>query len=243
MLIQTEAVVIRSVKFRETSLIVTLYTEKLGLMPCLIKGIRSSKGKMRASYFFPLSVLDCVIYYKENREVQKLTDAVLSFSSDAFYSDARKSVVAFFIVEIFSRSVKEHERNESLYQFLKSVSREIWNGERKSLEILVYFLIRFVGYVGYSITFPNDFDSGKFIFNSTTGKFDRGKEATAKDKIFNEALIKYSHAKINERNHLSFNTESILEIIHRMLDYYRSRMEHFGKPKSEKILEQLLLNY
>lgn len=198
---------------------------------------------MRASYFFPLSVLDCVIYYKENREVQKLTDAALASSSDAFYSDARKSFVAFFIVEIFSRSVREHEHNETLYQFLKSVSREIWNGEKKSLEILVYFLIRFIGYLGYSLTFPDDFVSDKFILNSATGKFERREKVTAKDKILNEALLKYNHAEINQMNHLALDKNSVLEIIHRMLDYYRSRMEHFGNPKSEKILEQLLLNY
>ena len=49
-IISTKAIVISTIKYSDTSLIVKLYTEKVGLVSFLLKGIlKSKKGKLRTS--------------------------------------------------------------------------------------------------------------------------------------------------------------------------------------------------
>ena len=57
MLVDTDAIVISNLKYRDSSLIVTCYCKKIGLKSFIVKGVlKSKKGQMRRS-FFSLSTL------------------------------------------------------------------------------------------------------------------------------------------------------------------------------------------
>ena len=63
MIVSTDAIVLRSMKYGETSKIVTLYSKKFGKIKVIAKGARSAKSKFGAS-LEPM-MHSSVIFYKK----------------------------------------------------------------------------------------------------------------------------------------------------------------------------------
>src|ERR1041384_4610175 len=77
---KTEAVVLRSIPFRETSKIGSFYPRRFGRLSTIVRGARRSPGKFGSS-LEPMSHDVIVVYKKEGRELQTLSqcDRINSF--------------------------------------------------------------------------------------------------------------------------------------------------------------------
>ena len=71
MFVQTKALVLHSLKYNDSSLIVHCYTQELGRQSFLVKGVLSSrKGRFRKALFQPLMLLDLSFQMKKKRRAQ-----------------------------------------------------------------------------------------------------------------------------------------------------------------------------
>jgi len=66
MLNKTRGIVINYIRYRETSVIVNIYTEEFGIQTYIENGVRSAKSKNKIALFQPLTLLDLV--YLSERE-------------------------------------------------------------------------------------------------------------------------------------------------------------------------------
>lgn len=74
MLVRTNAIVLRRLRYSDTSIIATLLTEQRGVESILAKGARSPKSRM-AAVLEPLEQIDVQYYVKPGRELQLLRAA------------------------------------------------------------------------------------------------------------------------------------------------------------------------
>ena len=74
MIINTQAVVLKSFPYGETSIIARCYTRDHGKVSLIVKGARRKKSPM-AAYFQSMNYLDIVYYSKETRSLQAVSKA------------------------------------------------------------------------------------------------------------------------------------------------------------------------
>ena len=76
MIHKTKGVVLKTVKYGETSVIVTIYTELFGLQSYIVNGVRKSskKGPGKANLFQPANLLDLVVYHNELHNLQRIKE-------------------------------------------------------------------------------------------------------------------------------------------------------------------------
>jgi DNA repair protein RecO (recombination protein O) len=74
MIEKTEAIVLHTRKFGDTSKIVNLYTKDYGKITVIAKGVRKAKSKFSAS-LEPLSYIEIKFYHKPNRDLHVLAEA------------------------------------------------------------------------------------------------------------------------------------------------------------------------
>ncbi|MEI7980068.1 MAG: DNA repair protein RecO [Bacteroidota bacterium] len=120
MLHSTKGIVLHSIKFSETSLIVKIYTELFGIQSYLLKGVRSPRSKVRPGLFQPLTLLDLVVYHREKHTLQTVKEIRLAHPYHSIPFDIRKSSVVLFLNELLYQSIREEEPNAGLFEF-------IWN--------------------------------------------------------------------------------------------------------------------
>ncbi|HKH60512.1 MAG TPA: DNA repair protein RecO, partial [Flavitalea sp.] len=121
MLHKTKGIVIRVVKYGETSVIVSIYTELFGIQSYIVNGVRTSskKGSGKANLFQPAAILDLVVYHNELKNIQRLREFKWAYLYNNLFFDVIKNSVALYMIELMQKSLKQPEPNADLFHFLE----------------------------------------------------------------------------------------------------------------------------
>src|SRR5690349_3586503 len=118
---KTKGIVLRSVKYGESSLIITMFTEMFGVQSYLVNGVRAStkKGSGKANLFQPAAILDLIVYHNELRNLQRIREFKWDHLYHDILSDIKKNAVASFMIELLVKTLKQPEANEDLFHFVE----------------------------------------------------------------------------------------------------------------------------
>jgi len=118
MLVKTRGIVIHFLRYRETSLIVKIYTEALGLRSYIVNGVRSSKGNNKIALYQPLTLLEMTVYEKPNIGLQRISDARLAYPYRQIPFSVTKTSIGLFLAEILGKTLKEEREDQALFDFI-----------------------------------------------------------------------------------------------------------------------------
>jgi len=118
---KTKGIVLRTVKYGETSIIAAIYTELFGLQSYLINGVRTTtkKGPGKASLFQPGAILDLIVYHNDLKNLHRIKEFKWGYLYQNIFSDIFKNAVALFMVELLSKTIKQPEQNTDLFHFIE----------------------------------------------------------------------------------------------------------------------------
>jgi DNA repair protein RecO (recombination protein O) len=162
---KTKGLVLRTVKYGETSLIVTMFTEAFGIQSYLINGVRTSskKGSGKANLFQPAAILDLVVYHNELRQLNRIKEFKWSIIYQHIFSDVPKNAVALFMVEILTKCLKQPEPNEELFAFLEDVFNRLdTSSGMVKANLPLFFVIHLTHFFGFRID-DNYSDSKRYL--------------------------------------------------------------------------------
>jgi DNA repair protein RecO (recombination protein O) len=181
MLVKTEGIVIKKVRFSETSVITQIYTSNYGMLGFHIPGVYSKKGQIKPSYFQPLQILELDFYLKGNQNLKKAKEIKPAHIYDSLHTDFQKSSLGLLISELLFKTIKEEEENPELYNFLKTSFLILDKQTNKLGNFIISFLVNFSKYLGF---FPNNnFDDSHPYFHLMEGRF---AETNYDQRLFNE---------------------------------------------------------
>lgn len=124
MLKKTRGIVLSHIKYKDTSIIVRIFTRDLGLKAYLVNGVRSLGKGSKIALYQPLTQLDLVVYDKENTGLQRISEAKINAPQRLIPFDMPRTSLALFATEVISRSILEGYQNEELFDFLgESISK------------------------------------------------------------------------------------------------------------------------
>jgi DNA repair protein RecO (recombination protein O) len=149
MITKTEAVVLKSMNYRDSSKIVTFYTRRFGKVKCIAKGARQMKSKFGAG-LEPITNVSLVLYKKEHRELQLVSqcDAIKTYKS--IHGELERMAVALAVLELVNHLVHDEEGNDALYDLLVETLDEIERARKNFLNLFFAFEIRCASLFGFS---------------------------------------------------------------------------------------------
>jgi len=150
MIVKTECIVLRSMKYGETSRILTLYTRDYGRMSVIVKGARSSKAKYGAALDL-MSRSAVVIYTKEQRELQLLTQADLIEQYRRIVDGADRLMYGFAVLEFLYATVHGEEAHEELYDVLLHALEALNMQDARPANVLLHYLFRLSTAMGFGL--------------------------------------------------------------------------------------------
>lgn len=150
MITKTDAVVLKSMKFRGTSKIVTFYTRRYGKLKGVAKGARETKSKFGAA-LEPLTVVSMVLYRKEHRDLQLISQCDILQRFKNISADIERLPVALSVIELLNKLTHEEEENTLLYEFVLETLDAIDQAEGQVLNILFAFELRICSMFGFGM--------------------------------------------------------------------------------------------
>ncbi len=152
-ILKAEGVILRRIKYSETSLIVSVYTKEFGKVGLIAKGARNPKSKFVGS-LEPATYLSIIYYHKNGRELQFLSEAEPIRSNSSIIKSIRKVAVAFAILNLVDSVVSESESNKEIFALLSDTLSTL-NDTETDVPILWYFEINLLRQVGFEIDIRN----------------------------------------------------------------------------------------
>lgn len=156
MLYQSRAIILRTVKFGETSLIVDTYTEQKGFQTFVINSVRKAKAITPASFLQLLSLVDIVAYHQENREINRIKELRLEFTFQRIPFDRNQSAVILCLAEILSKVVRSSYPDERLFQYIHKSLLTYDHAPEIDRDFLIRFLVNLTPYLGFGFDYQNE---------------------------------------------------------------------------------------
>jgi len=239
MLCKSHAIVLKTIKFSETSLVVKAYTELYGLKSFLVRSVRKKHAKNSPNLFQPLSLLEVVYTDKEGAGliIPKEIASWHHFLTIPF--DVYKSSVILFMNELIYRSVHEEEANPNIFQFLTESLIYIDTTNHSVSNVHLVFGIQLTRYLGF---FPlGSFSPDKPYFLLREGVFSKysGEQDDSLNQHDSELFYRFTQVNLENCHTVEIANSTRTRLLETIILYYKLHLIGFGEIKSVEVLNQV----
>ena len=169
MLQKTRGIVLHSIKYGESGLITTIYTEGFGRMSFILQGIHGKKSSVKANLLRQLSLLEMEVDFKQGRELQRVRELKIGTPFIALPYEIAKSSQAMFLSELLHKVLREEESRPELFEFLYHSIQVLDLMEEGIANFHLIFLLQLTRYLGFAPT--NNYSVSNNYFDMMAGKF------------------------------------------------------------------------
>jgi len=236
---QTRAIVLRTVKFGESSLIVDMYTEQKGHQTFMVHSVRKAKATTPSSYLQLLSLLEMVAYHQDHKKINHVKEIRLDHTYQSIPFDMRKSSVITCLAEITSRCLPTAYPQPDLFSFLHDELIKYDNPDTYDRDFLIRFLISLTHHLGFGLEIPEGNIEGKY--------FDLMEGHMVNTKPLHDYSVDPGEIYLLQtilKSDVQLNTDISIDIRRRLIDliiiYYQLHIESLREVRSMKILRELL---
>lgn len=233
------ALVLRTVKYGESKLIVDVFSRSGGRMSFVASVPKSGRGKFRKQFFQPLCMIDCVCDVRPKAGLHKLCEVSMhSFYSSLPY-DERKLSVGLFVAEFLCHALRGEQRNENLFDYIADSLLWLDGSGGGFVNFHLVFMLRISRFLGF---YPNtdDYAEGDF--------FDLRSACFCRTEPFHRDFLPPGEARsIRLMMRISYATMRLLRLSraerNRMVDvvlrYYSLHIPDFPEMKSLAVLREM----
>lgn len=153
MVTTTQGIVIRNIKYGDTSLICSIFTRDFGLQSYMIKGVRSARAKTaKANILFPGAVLDLVIYRYPGKEMNYVKEYHLTGPLRQGNDSVIKNCILTFAVELMANILTDHQEHEDVFDLYTELVGYLGAiRDKEAANTPLSFIIQVTRMAGYSI--------------------------------------------------------------------------------------------
>ncbi len=241
---RTKGIVLRTVKYGETSIITTVYTELFGVQSYIVKGVRKSSktSSGKANHFQPAAMLQMEVYHNELKNLQFIKEYQWSYLYEHVLFNVVKNAAAQYIIELLQHSLKQPEANPELFYLIEDTLMQLDKGnDTLTANLPLYFTLHLTGELGFQIqgeygkaTPVLDLKAGCFVSEMPEHVYYLSGEAAETTSKIN--LISF----YNDLENFQLNRNLRRHLLEAYGQYLALHIEGFGSLKSLLILQEVL---
>ena len=244
---KTRGIVLRAIKYGETSLVVTVFTELFGVQTYMVNGARSSKKTgNKAVLYQPASLLDMEVYHHDQKNMQRIKECSWSYLQHETLSNVVKNSIALYMMELLYKTLKQPEQNTDLFYFCEDALQRL---DQAPLAVAANFPLFFTLHLSHFFGFrfndlePDLADSDTLYLDLLEGNFTVEHPPHIHYIEKEEALVTAEHLKImqtHELEQVKLSQGKRRSLLNRYLEYYALHIQEFGQMKTLAVLQEVL---
>jgi DNA repair protein RecO (recombination protein O) len=242
MLHKTRGIVLRTIKYGDTSAIVNIFTELFGVQSYMVNGVRSSKPKAKGNLLQPGNILDLIVYHYEQKNIQRISEFKLGYIPVALNVNVVKSTVALYMIELLQKSLREPEQHLDLYYFTEQALEAL---DKTPLSIAanipLYFTLKLAEHLGFRI-------NGRFSEYASYLDLQEGSFTDMPPHHTN--YLDAANSELTDRlfqchdweslGNISMNKDIRRKLLYAYLDFFKLHLPDFTELHSPPILHEIL---
>lgn len=239
MITKTRGIVLRSVRFGESSLIVDVLTKSSGRVSFMVHIPKTSKGKIKKQYFQPMTLLDFEYDFRQRSNLQRIKDVRVSLPYSSIPIDPAKSCISLFLSEFIYYATRNEQENPTLFTYISTSLEWLDNAYEDFANFHLVFMMRLGKFLGFH-PFLEDFTPGCF-FDLRNGCFTLSMplhtdflNAADAGHLYNLMRMNFDTMKLFKFSHDDRNR--ITEIV---LRYYKLHLPNMPELQSFDILREV----
>jgi len=239
MLHKTRGIVFKVTDYGDNSVIVQIFTEKLGLQSYIINGVKKPKAKISRNMLQPLHLLDLVVYHKGTGSVQRIKELKNAPVLRSIPYDIVKSSITLFLNEVLYKAVKQNAPDEHLFNYIFHSIEWLDEQDTGIANFHLFFLTALTRFLGF---FPDTTVGNADYFDMKNGVFTRYKPESMQymspphtQNFYRLLQCNYEHI-----GSLKISNDERRYLITHLLEYYALHVEGFGSIRSHEVLEEVL---
>jgi len=220
-------------------LIQDIYTEEYGLKSYIVSGVRNKKKGNKSGLLQVMGLVDLVAYNKESKSLNRIKEVKADYLYRSIPFDVVRSSIGMFMIEISRRSIRENERNDALFHFLRDSFLYLDHCEGSMALLPILFLIKLSKELGFAPS--QNYSDSEPIFDLMEGGFTT--DETHSKYTLSQESSQYFYSLLFEDYGISnsFNVPKAMRmyILDQLIIFYRLHIDNFGEIKSLGIIKEL----
>ncbi|MCE5305400.1 MAG: DNA repair protein RecO [Chloroherpetonaceae bacterium] len=256
MILTTEAIVLASQKYGDSSKIATLFTEDFGIMKAIAKGSYQMKNKFGSSLQV-LSYININFYNKPEGHLQLLSNAEIIRPNFNLSKSFEHITIGFALCETILKTLDEHYKNSQIFLKLVQSLNLLDSLPQYPFNILIKFLLDLAKILGFEISIINDESiesihelidksSSKKINHNYTLNIENGNfkitNFNANNNTIEQDLLKKIYEinilPISEIEDIEISIPEMNKIMNLMSKYYHFHLDKYFYLESMRLLLQ-----
>lgn len=221
-MLETEGIVLNEFRFRDTSKIVNLYTEKFGKISIMARGAYNPKSRIVA-YTQAFAYSEYRLH--KGRNFYYINEASVIDSFYTIRENMERTIYGFYILELLYKSTVEEEENQVLFRLLAKALEILARLDQGFLKFIIAFELKYISFLGYRpyldrCVLCNSRDLFKIRFSITNGGIicknclSSDKRAKKIDRLAYKSMLDLLYSPLEDLNKIEVN----LEVLKRLQD-------------------------
>ena len=240
---KTKGIVLRTIKYGETSVVVTIFTELFGVQTYMVNGVRTTKkSSAKANHFQPGAILDLVVYHNDLQTMQRIKEFKWDFLYQQVLSDVIKNSIALYMVELLQKCLHQPEQNTALFYFCEDVLIQLDAANKPiTANVALYFSLHLTHFFGFKMN--DEYDEEHSVLDLKEGSFVAAQPLHPNFIDGDAALITSQLLKVMqpyELEDIKLHHDVRRKLLLHYQDYYALHIPDFGQMKTLMILHEVL---
>lgn len=235
MLKKAEGIIVRILKYGESSMILDIFSPEQGIRSYIIGGVRGPKSKSRAAMIRVLNLVRIQAYDKGGDKLNRIKEIEYNYIYKSIPFDVVKGLLASFLIEISRKSIRASDAYEDIYHYIVKGLIHLDNMQSGLAHFHIHFLIGLTEKLGFQMN--NNYDAQHPYFHLAEGAFVSWHQdhRYALDAQTSQHLSIY----LSQNTPLKISKRSRLDLVQAIVSYYRYHISEFGELKTLPIIISL----
>jgi DNA repair protein RecO (recombination protein O) len=243
MLHHSKGIVLRGVKYGETSLIVLMYTELFGIQSYIVNGVRTeTKGGTKAGMFQPGAILDMVVYHQDTKNLQRIKEYKWGYLYRKIYSGVIKTTLLMYMVELLQKCIKQPESNPGFFYFIESSLYFLDEADDQvAANLALHFTLELASFLGFRIGGAYTHETPVLDLHEGIYTRDKPVHGYYLEGYLSEVTYLLLEAQTAESlGAIRLNRELRWALLQAYQSFYVMHVPDFGQLKSLQVLQDIL---
>lgn len=245
-MLKTEGIVLKEIRYKDTSKILTIYTKEYGKISAMAKGAYMAKSQL-ISTTQPFSYSE--YQFNRGRNFLYLNQADILNSFYSIREKMERVIYGYYMLELVDKSLPDEQENAKIFMLLEKGLRVLSKVDRDYLKFIIAYELKFVSFLGYKPNIEkcvscNGIEAANIKFSISQGGiicsncFNTDPFAIYLNKEIYEIMYKLLYISLEKTDEIVASKDSIDKLHEIILEYILRNIDR-KKFNSLKLMEEL----